>query len=128
MRETSFQNPRRSASPISAPRAHAAEPAPARSAGNVDREFGHARVRLPGSILGSPGEPQDAIAVLDNHSGIAVRATFKQPLQCLGRARLGLEGGNPILDALVVDLRNRGGVAGLRGAGSQDGGQVLSIF
>jgi hypothetical protein len=51
----------------------------------------------------------------------------EQPSNRLGRARLGLESGQTVLDALVVDLGNGGRVAEL-GRTAQRCGQLLSVL
>jgi len=101
---------------------------PSRGTSHVDRELCHSGIRRPGAVLGRPREAEDTGAVLDDDRGISIGSSAQQPLDHLGRSRLGLEGGRAVLDPLVVDLGDSGGIARLRQPGVRCRRHFLSLL
>src|SRR5688572_7871272 len=92
----------------------AAGPGAARGARDVDRVLGHAGIGRPAAV-GARGRPGHHAAVaLDDHRREALALVRELRGDLGGRARLGLEGGDAIGDALVVDGRDRRRVLGPR--------------
>src|SRR5207247_5856727 len=85
-----------------APRAGAA-----RAALDIHRVLAGAGVAGTGAVRADRGPGHDLAVALDDHRGVPVTLPGELRFDLLDRARLGLEGGDPILDALVVDPGDR---------------------
>src|SRR5215212_7657549 len=92
----------------------AADTAPARRARDVDGVLADAVVHAPVAVLAGARPPEHLAVVLGDDK--RRRAVAGPPEDVLGRARRGLEGGDAVLDPLVVDGRDGGGVGGLPAA------------
>ena len=97
-------------------------------ASDIDGELRHPRIGGPGPVFRGPREAEYAGTVLDDNRRIPARTSTEQPLDRLSRSRLGLKRGRAVLDALVVDLRDRGCVTELHETDVQLGSHFLSIL
>ena len=92
----------------------AADAAPAPAALDVDRDVGHVVVRGSWVEVVEAAPADDLAASLGDDHRMA-RAARSHPLPALrGRAELGLQRGQTVLDALVVDHADRRRVGGRR--------------
>ena len=74
-----------------------------RVAGDVDGELGHLVVAGAGAVGGGPGEADHPAVPLGDHRWMAGVEAAQHLLDVGGRARLGLEGGDPVGDPFRVD-------------------------
>ena len=94
---------------------HAARPAPTRLTSYIHRKFRDTGVALARPVYEGSSEGYYLSIILDNHN--RVRAVEPGSYLRL-RARASLEGGNPILDALIVYAGDSGSVGSLSLLGS----------
>src|SRR5262249_44790034 len=88
---------------------------------HVDRVLGHAGVGRPAPVRPGRGPGDHLPGPLDDDARIPVPILGELRLDLGMRAGLRLEGGDPLLDPLVVDARDDGGIRG----GRQPGGEGL---
>src|SRR5262245_18293310 len=98
-----------------------ADAAPAPLSTHVDREVGDVVVRRPRVERVQAAPAHDAAVHLADEHRVARSARGEPAPSLLGRARLGLERRQAVLDALVVDRGDRLGVDRLGGTDSQVG-------
>src|SRR5258708_19543252 len=88
-------------------------------AGDVDAELTHSRVARARPVRRRPREADHRAPARRDDRGVGAVVLLQHAADLLRAARLGLEGGDAVLDALVVDA---GDGAGAGAGGEADGG------
>ena len=89
-------------------------PHPARLPGRVNRVLGDPRIRRPRPVRARPGKGEDLAIALDDDGRVSIALLAELRLQMLDGARLSLERGDALLNALVIDAGDGSRVLGAR--------------
>ncbi len=121
MRDSSFQNPSRSASLMSAAIKHVARPPVSPVAADVNGEFANAAITMSRRVRTGAGPSYNIAIDFGNNRRVTTGDGLKPGALIRRGPQIGLKRADPVLDALIVDSRNRDGVVQRSDANLQAG-------
>jgi len=77
---------------------------------DIDREFANAAITMSRRVRTGAGPPDNIAIEFGNHRRVTAGDGLKPGALIRRGSQIGLKRADPVLDALIVDFRNRGGV------------------